>query len=53
MVSGKPYISVNSAITKAANAPKARQSRTVLGWVNENTKMTSTSEFITTRDQRP
>jgi hypothetical protein len=30
-VSGKPYISTNSATTKAAKAPKVRQSRPVCG----------------------
>src|SRR5450830_1502660 len=32
MVSGNPYISVNSATTNAEKAPMARQSRVVLGW---------------------
>ena len=33
IVSGKPYISVNSATMKAENAPKERQSRPVFGLV--------------------
>jgi len=31
MVSGKPYISANSATMKALYAPKLRQSRTLTG----------------------
>ncbi len=53
MVSGKPYISVNSATRKAENAPNERQSREVLGLVKLNAKMMNTRELITTSDQSP
>ena len=53
IVSGKPYISVNSAITKALNAPKPRQSRDVCGLKKLNAKMMNTSELMNTRNHRP
>ena len=53
MVSGKPYISVNSATMKAENAPNERQSRVVRGLVKLNAKMMKTSELTITSDHRP
>ena len=53
MVSGKPYISVNSATMKAENAPKLRQSRWVLGLKKLKAKMMKIAELMMTSDQRP
>src|SRR5512132_1005364 len=53
MVSGKPYISVNSATMNAEKAPKERQSREVFGLEKLNAKMMNISEFRTTRDHKP
>ena len=53
MVSGKPYISVKSATTKAENAPNERQSRPVRGLVKLKAKMMKTRELITTNAHRP
>lgn len=48
MVSGKPYISVNSATMKAEKAPKERQSRAVPGLVKLKAKMMKTSQPVGT-----
>src|SRR6266508_345009 len=53
MVSGKPYISVNSATRKAENALNDRQSRLVRGFAKLKAKMMNTAELMTTRGQRP
>jgi hypothetical protein len=53
MVSGKPYISVNSAIRNAEKAPKERQSVAVFGRVKLKAKMMNTSELMMTSDQSP
>ena len=53
MVSGKPYISVNSAMRKALNAPKLRQSRFVCGLKKLKAKMMKIAELRRTRPQRP
>ena len=53
MVSWKPYISVNSATTKAAKAPKERQSRLVFGFVKLKAKITNTAVLMITSPQRP
>ncbi len=53
MVSGKPYISVNSATRNAENAPKERQSRAVRGFAKLNAKTMNTSELMITSDHRP
>src|SRR5215471_1223064 len=48
MVSGKPYISVNSATMKAEKAPKDRQSRLAFGFVKLKAKMTNTAVSMIT-----
>ena len=53
MVSGKPYISVNSATRKALNAPKLRQSRAVFGLKNVNANMMKITELMRTKPHRP
>ena len=53
MVSGKPYISANSATRKALNAEKLRQSRFVRGLKKLKAKKMKIAEFATTRNQRP
>ena len=53
IVSGKPYISVNSATRKAANAPNVRQSRGLCGLAKLNANMMKTREFKTTSDHSP
>src|SRR3972149_7997234 len=53
MVSGKPYISVNSATTKAEKAPKERQSRDVVGLVKLNANSMKMSALMMTKGQKP
>ena len=53
MVSGKPYISANSATMKPLNAPKERQSRRLCGFAKLSAKKMKTAELMTTRNQRP
>jgi hypothetical protein len=53
MVSGKPYISVNSATMNAENAPKERQSRGECGLVKLNAKIIKTAELIMTIGHSP
>ena len=53
MVSGKPYISVNSATRKALNAPNERQSRVVWGLKKLNAKKMKIAELMITRDHNP
>ena len=50
---GNPYISVNSAIMNALNAPKDVQSLDLTGLAKLNAKIMKTNEFSTTRNQRP
>ena len=52
-MSGKPYISVKRASTKAAKAPSDRQSRGVRGRAKLKAKKTKTAELMKTRLQRP
>jgi len=52
-VSGKPYISANSATMKAENAPNERQSRALFGCAKLNAKMMNTSELTITSGHRP
>jgi hypothetical protein len=53
MVRGNPYISVNSAMMNAENAPNVRQSRFVFGLKKLKAKRMKTSESIITRDHKP
>ena len=53
MVSGKPYISVNSASTKAEKAPSERQSRFVCGFEKLKANRMNRAELMTTSIQRP
>ena len=53
MVSGMPYISVNSATRNAVNAPIARQSRVVLGWKKLIAKTTNNTMFTATSGHSP
>src|SRR3970040_486330 len=53
MVSGKPYISVNSATRNAEKAPNERQSRLLWGFAKLNAKMMNTRELMITRDHNP
>src|SRR5574337_1597179 len=53
MVSGKPYISTNSATMKAVNAPKLRQSRALAGLKKLKANMTKIATLTTTRGHRP
>ncbi len=53
MVSGKPYISVNSATRNAEKAPNERQSRDDCGFAKLSAKMMKTAELMMTRDHRP
>ncbi len=53
MVRGKPYISVNNATVKAANPPRERQSRDVLGCVKLKANIMNIRELMITKDQRP
>ncbi|MBP2311823.1 hypothetical protein [Azospirillum soli] len=53
MVSGKPYISVNSATMKALNAPKERQSRGDCGLPKLKAKMMKMAELRATSTHRP
>src|SRR6266508_6691889 len=53
MVSGKPYISVNSATTNAEKAPIAFQSRRLRGWKKLVANRMKMTEFSTTRNHSP
>ena len=53
MVSGKPYISTNSATMNAVKALKLRQSRALAGLKKLKANMTNTAMFTTTSSQRP
>ncbi len=53
MVSGKPYISVNSASRKAENIPSVRQSRALRGLKKLKAKKMKMAELIATSDHRP
>src|SRR6516164_3667826 len=53
MVSGNPYISVNSATMKAENAPNDRQSRGLFGLAKLNAKIMKISELMITSDHSP
>jgi len=53
MVSGKPYISVKSATTKAENMPSVRQSRRVFGLKKLAAKKMKNAELMSTRDHSP
>ena len=53
MVSGKPYISVNSATRKAENAPNERQSRGDFGLKKLNANTMNISELIATSHHSP
>jgi len=53
MVSGKPYISTNSATINAEKALKLRQSRLVCGLKKLKAKIKNTAELRITNDQSP
>jgi|SRR5215468_10728829 len=53
MVSGNPYISMNSATIKAEKALKERQSRFVCGFAKLKAKMMKIAELIITSDHNP
>ena len=53
MVSGNPYISVNSATMNAKNAPSERQSRALCGFAKLKANMMNTSELIMTSHHKP
>jgi len=53
MVSGKPYISANSATMKAENAPNERQSRVFSGLAKLNANAMNTTELRITSDHSP
>ena len=53
MVSGKPYISVNSATTKAENMPSVRQSCRLRGLKKLAANRIKKAELIATRTHSP
>jgi hypothetical protein len=53
MVSGNPYISVNSATIKAENAPRLRQSIFVCGFIKLNAKKIKIAELRKTNTHNP
>lgn len=53
MVSGMPYISVNSATRNAVNAPIAHQSRLPRGWQKLIANSTNSAVFRMTSGHSP
>lgn len=53
MVSGKPYISVNNATTKAENMPRERQSWRLRGLKKLAANRMKNAELMSTSDHSP